>query len=258
MTTETNPTPAPATESTPAPNPTPTPSPAPSPAPSPSPTPVPAPSPTPAPVAPTGGLNDEDLEAYGVPGLASGVALVRAQFPTLDLERALGNAANHQDVSLIDKAYIREIAGDNADVIIQHLQNVTQTAIEHMQGTVQEIFQSVGGEAQWAILSKAFNDKAPKMMVDAVRAKLDSGNMQSIKDAVEFIKTYAKDSGLVNEPAARHHPDGGSNGMEFLTREQYVAKIKEINTDRSLTKADRIKQEDALASLRSRSIEAGY
>lgn len=256
MTTETNPAPAPTADPTPAPNPTP--SPTPSPAPSPSPAPTPAPSPTPAPAAPTGGLNDEDLSAYGVPGLASGVALVRAQFPTLDLERALGNAANHQDVSLIDKAYIREIAGEHADVIVQHLQNVTQTAIEHMQGTVQEIFQSVGGEAQWAILSKAFNEKAPKMMVEAVRAKLDSGNMQDIKDAVAFIQTYAKDSGLVNEPAARHHPDGGGNGMEFLTREQYVAKIKEINTDRSLTKADRIKQEEALATLRSRSIEAGY
>lgn len=260
MTTEVTPTPAA--------EPTPTPAPAakpaadvapPFPAATPTPTPTPDPTPTPSPTRPSGGLNDEDLGALGIPGLGASIDLVRSQYPTLDLERALGNAVNFQNPSLIDSAYIRDVVGANADIIINHLTSVTTSALEHTQGVVQGIFQSVGGEAQWAAMAKAFNETAPKLVVSAVRAKLDSGNMADIQEAVEFVQSFSKDSGLINTPATRHNPSGGGGGGEgYLTKEQYVDQIRELNTKRDITNAERLRLEGDLEKRRALSIQAGY
>lgn len=206
---------------------------------------------------PTGGLNDADLSSLGVPGLASSVALIRQQYPNLDLERAVGKAVENQDVSLLDVHYLREVAGANADILIAHLTDVTTHAFEHTQGVVQGIYNSVGGEAKWNAMATSFREKAPALILDAVRAKLDSPNIKDVQEAVEYVKQFAADNGLVNTPATRPNVNGAAS-EKHLTREEYIKEIRTLTKDRSLSKRERQSKEDELQKRRSLSIEAGY
>jgi len=145
--------------------------------------------------------------------------------PDIDLARAVGNAIDRGDVSLIDAAYLREKAGANADKLIK----VAQGLVTHVTDTVSrlttEIHTKAGGQERWDAAVQVFNTAAPKYLKEFVAQSIDSANPKRISTAVESLLDFVKNNGGLPTPPQGHVRAGGGapDAALGLSKEAYQA-----------------------------------
>lgn len=66
--------------------------------------------------------------------------------PGLNVVRALGNAIDRADLSLIDTAYLREVGGDKAERLIALATNMVNHVTTSVDNMVSEIEAKAGGQ----------------------------------------------------------------------------------------------------------------
>lgn len=151
--------------------------------------------------------------------------------PDVDLARAVGNALDRGDPSLIDKAYLTEKAGDKAAKLI----SVAEGLVKHVTDTVSklttDIYKAAGGETQWNAAVEVFNTKAPKYLKEFVAQGVDSANPSRISTAVESLLDFVKQSGAMPVDPQGHVRAGGGapNAALALSKTEYQAERMKLD-----------------------------
>lgn len=143
------------------------------------------------------------------PYIGSILGVFQASAPEVDLHRALGLALARGDDSLIDRAYLKEVAGDKAE----QLANIAKGLVAHVEKEVREseahVFGLAGGESQWLAAAAVFNKGAPTHVKQFVEYSLNSGDKTAIKAAAATVVEFAKASGqVVVKPTGHVTPSG--------------------------------------------------
>lgn len=87
------------------------------------------------------GTGDEVLD-----GIVQSVSLA---YPKLDLDRAVGKAIESGDARFIDAAYIRDVAGKDADRLLKIAAAAVARVNESAGQLKSAVYDTVGGEANW-------------------------------------------------------------------------------------------------------------
>lgn len=143
------------------------------------------------------------------PYIGSILGVFQASAPEVDLHRAIGLALSRGDDSLIDRAYLKEVAGDKAE----QLANIAKGLVAHVEKEVREseahVFGLAGGESQWLAAAAVFNKGAPSHVKQFVAYSLNSGDKAAIKAAAATVVEFAKASGqVIVQPAGHVTPSG--------------------------------------------------
>lgn len=177
---------------------------------------------------PKGGLNDLTPEDVGDPALGRFVQLLDLHYPQLDRDRAVGKAIEYGDASYIDEAYIREVAGDGADVLIGYFEDAVKIYGESVEQTLAQIHEMAGGKERWESIAGSFTRNAPESIRNVVKSLIDSNNPDEVQQGLEFIMEYASTAGLVDTPAKRVGTSGTSGGGDALSAEQFRAELRKL------------------------------
>ena len=165
------------------------------------------------------------------PVIANTFEMIALVAPDVDMVRAIGNAIDRSDPTLIDKAYLREAGGDKADRLIALTENMVKYVNQQVEAITNDVYKAAGGEAQWAAASAAFNKGAPSYLKAYAVEALNSANPAKIREATKAILDFAKNSGLVPVPPEGHQRGGGGvpDASVGLSREQYQAERLKLN-----------------------------
>lgn len=204
---------------------------------------------------PTGGLNDLKTEDITDTRVRSIAGILDAHYPTLDKERLLGRAVATGDPELIDLHYLRDIAGDQADLLQPLLEEVVNTVANGYEEAVNSIYEYVGGRDQWEAIRGQFVNKAPQGMRNYVRSLIDSQDPDKVREGIEFIVDYSRRTGLVDTPQRRLYGDNVGDGAS-LTQQQYLEEYAKLDSLRGNPR-EYNKRVTELRSRRARSIELG-
>lgn len=149
------------------------------------------------PVSPVAALDLAVTAARHDPMLDSMLGIFDTAAKGIDRSRALGNALTHADPNLIDKAYLREVGGENGERLIQIAQGIVNHCNAMADAAQASVFKIAGGEAQWGASAAAFSKGAPDHLKQYVASALNSGSKSQIDAAAQTVVEWAKSSGLV-------------------------------------------------------------
>ncbi len=177
-----------------------------------------------------GRLNSLDVAALEDPILRSMATVMQTVGQGLDMDRALGNAISRGDVALIDKAYLREKGGANADQLITIAEGIVQAVEAQAAAVTQEVHTLAGGEAGWNTAVAAFNKAAPEALRKVVATMLDSENKSQIKAGAQLVVEYAKSSGMVPQNQGLIQNGGSAvSAAQALSKEDFQTALRTLN-----------------------------
>lgn len=172
------------------------------------------------------------VEDYHSPEVANILHTVNALMPTIDVQRAFGEAIASGDSSAIDVNYIREMLGDVADPIIQTMAGVADAYGNTSDTVYQEVFDSVGGQEQWQGIADFFNSNATELEKREARRLTTSKNPNEIREGAEYVKTFAQRMGAMPKTPVGIQAGAGNVGGAGLTEEQHLEEYWKIrNSD---------------------------
>ena len=162
--------------------------------------------------------------------------------PDLNLSRAVGNAIDRGDPSLIDRAYLREAGGDKAERLIKMAEGMVEHVNDKIEGVVTGIYTAAGGEAKWEAATAAFNTTAPAYLKAYVKDALNSADPTKIKSGSQAVLDFVKSAGsLPTDPTGHIRAGGGSPDAALgLSKQGYQeARLKLNKFDRGYNDAAR-------------------
>src|SRR5690625_1682263 len=177
---------------------------------------------------PTGRINDYKAEDIDDPDVSRFVSLLDMHYPEIDRERVLGRAFEFGDPELIDKAYLRDMVGEHADVLAGYFEDVVNRYSNAVEQTVNNIYERAGGKQRWDQMSQAFTRNAPDAIKNIVRKLIDSSNPEEVHQGLDFIFDYSTQSGYVDSPAQRPGTTASAGGGDALSAEQFSKAVREI------------------------------
>lgn len=122
-----------------------------------------------------------------------------------DFDRAVANAIEYDNPSLIDKAFIKERFGKHADQALALAEAAVAENVQYTQRIKTEVHTLAGSEQQWNNAVSVFNSSATETIKQAVKALMDQGN---IKGGAELLLQTVQGSGLL--PNVNPSLNGGS------------------------------------------------
>ena len=152
-------------------------------------------------------------------GIVESVAMA---YPKLSIDRAVGKAIESGDARFIDEAYIREVAGKDADRLIKVAKSAVSRVNESASQLKETVYSAVGGEQNWQTAVAAFNKGAPKELREAVAVMLDSGKTTQVKAAAQLVSQFASAGGFIRSNSRSGAPQysaaAGGQGPAALSR----------------------------------------
>lgn len=178
--------------------------------------------------APTQPASSPALAGITDPTLRSLGTLITTAVPDIDVDRALGKALEEGREDLIDLAYIREKAGDQAGAVEALAKQILHAAQAVATATANQVYATAGGEAQWKAAVAAFNAGAPAHIKAAAKALLDSpeGAVQGAQLVVEF----ARGSGaVISGPGAHISSSAPGTTGAGLDKATFQAELRKLD-----------------------------
>ena len=171
-----------------------------------------------------------DIQGTGDEVLDAMVQSVALAHPKLSLDRAVGEAVAYGDARFIDEAYIREVAGKDADRLIR----IAKAAVSRVQETTTQlkdaVFNTVGGEENWNTAVAAFNSAAPKELKSAVATMLESGKTNQVKAAAQLVSQYAASGGFIRSGTKGGAPAfGAASGSQGLSKADFQTELGKLD-----------------------------
>lgn len=178
-----------------------------------------------------GALSATKAAATGDPYLMSTFSMFEMVAPEVDLARAVGNALDRGDVSLIDTKYLAEKGGDKAAKLIEIAKGLVTHVTNTVEALTSNIFAKAGGQAQWDASVEVFNKAAPQYLKEFVASSIDSANPARINTAVESLLSFVKEKGgLPVAPQGHVRAGGGApNAALGLSKAEYQAERMKLN-----------------------------
>lgn len=149
----------------------------------------------------------------------------------IDLDRVMQRALQHGDPSLIDFAYLREAAGEQAPQLQALAQNIVRAVQAKADEVERGVYAEVGGEEIWHASVAAFNKSAPHELRVTVKQMLDSQNEQFIKAGAKIVAQFGQQSGAVPQPAnlMGSTSAGASFNQHGLSKADFQAELRKLN-----------------------------
>lgn len=171
-----------------------------------------------------------DIQGTGDDVLDAMVQSVALAHPKLSIDRAVGEAVAYGDARFIDEAYIREVAGKDADRLIR----IAKAAVFRVQETATQlkdaVFNTVGGEDNWNTAVSAFNSAAPKELRSAVATMLESGKANQVKAAAQLVSQYAASGGFIRSGAKGGATAfGAAAGSQGLSKADFQTELGKLD-----------------------------
>lgn len=173
--------------------------------------------------------------AYADPATAPMVRVFKAAAPGLDLERAVGKAVAHGDLSLIDEAYIKEKGGKGA----QDLLSIAQALVEQVNHSAvalqDEVYATAGGEENWDASVAVFNKEAPAHLRTVVKKMADSPDRSAVLAAAQYVIEFGAQHGVTttkgNQMRGNPSETGAGNALDKKTFQQELLKLNPNSRD---------------------------
>lgn len=146
-----------------------------------------------------------------------------------DIQRAVFKAIEYGDVGLIDEAFIQERFGDKAEQALKLARAVVQQTNERTTQTINTVYSMAGSKEQWEAAVDVFKNNATPGLSNAVKAMLDSGNMESTKEAAELILNFGRQSGAIPNVNSRIKPSAGNVLSQGISAAELTAAINKLN-----------------------------
>lgn len=179
-----------------------------------------------------GDVNTFDVATINDPIIRSMASIMQTAGKDLDLNRAMGNALAHNDVSLVDVAYLTEKGGANAAQLAEIAKGIVQAVGAKADAVTADVYASVGGEANWHTSVAAFNQSAPPELRMTVARMLDSVDDKFIKAGAKIVAEFGKNSGMIPQQGAPllSTATAGMQG-QGLSKAQFQAELGKIKPD---------------------------
>lgn len=172
-------------------------------------------------------------------GIVESVAMA---YPKLSIDRAVGKAIESGDSRFIDEAYIREVAGKDADRLIKVAKSAVSRVNESAAQLKETVYSAVGGEQNWQTAVAAFNKGAPKELREAVAVMLDSGKTTQVKAAAQLVSQFASAGGFIRSNSRSGAPQysaaAGGQGLSANDFKAEIAKLDRNSRDFQEKRAD--------------------
>lgn len=187
-------------------------------------------------------LSAAQTAAQSDPYLMSTFSMFEMVAPEVDLARALGNAIDRGDPSLIDRRYLAEKAGDKAAKLIQVAEGLVTHVTKTVETLTSNIYSKAGGEAQWDAAVAVFNNEAPKYLKEFVAQSIDSANPSRVESAVEALLDFTSKSGKLPVAPQGHIRAGGGapNAAMGISKQEFQELRQKLNrNDRDFADKER-------------------
>lgn len=195
----------------------------------------------------TGPLND--LNAYDIadPVIRSMALALQTGVKGLDVDRALGVALERGDPSLIDRAYLVEKFGADAQHRITLAEGIIAAVNAKATEAASAVYALAGGKESWRACSAAFNNGAPQALKAVVVNMLNSGDTGQVSAASQLVVEFAKGQGIV--PNSNPLVSAGATvpAGQALSKAQFQAELFKLDKD----SADFAEQQSALFARRA-------
>lgn len=180
---------------------------------------------------PTAGkLNSLDVSTLEDPILRSMATVMQTVGKDLDMDRVLGLAIARGDAGLIDKAYLREKGGDNAEQLITIAEGIVQAVEQQATAVTNEVHALAGGEPGWNVAVAAFNKTASPEMRSVVKLMLDSDKKAQITAGAKLVVEFAKQSGFVPTVNALVQNGGSAaSSAQALSKESFQEALRTLD-----------------------------
>ena len=146
-----------------------------------------------------------------------------------DIERAVFKAIEYGDEGLIDEMFIRERFGDKAEQALKLAKAVVHQTNAQTTQTVNTIYNMAGTKEQWDAAVDVFKRSATPGLQNAVKAMLDSGKIDSTKEAAELILNFTQQSGAVPRVNSRIQPSASNVLSQGISAAELTAAINKLN-----------------------------
>lgn len=179
---------------------------------------------------PTSGLAEFDVAGIEDPILRSMATVLQVSGKGLDLDRVLGNALDRGDPSLVDVAYLREKAGNQADQLITIAQGIVQ-AVEAQAAQVEKgIHDAAGGRANWDAAVAVFNKEAPQELRVVIAQLLNSTVRSQIDAGAKLVLEFSKGTGALPRTAPSvNGVAAGASSAQALSKEEFQLELRKLN-----------------------------
>lgn len=191
---------------------------------------------TPAKVEPAPVAGAPDVKPTGNKALDIAVAtFVKSAGATDgDISKALGKAYETGDVADIDRAFLTERFGENAESAIALAEAVMEHELNASQAILNSVFEVAGGEEQFKAATEVFKQHADEQEKAAVRFMLDSNNPDMVKYAAKKIVAFHKASGVLSTTGGKLVPGSGFADNQGLSADEFTKARHALNqTSRS-------------------------
>lgn len=199
---------------------------------------------------------------YGDANANAVVDILReAKIPVQEAHELFKEAVETGDFSKIDAAKLTEKLGKaKADLVLLGVKTYYESATQATKKTVDAVHTEVGGKANYDKVqnwARALSDKDPAFAakMEGLNAMFDLNTTAAVMAAKELVALYNKDGNnsslttkQVNADKAFTTDDSGS---EYLSRNDYLAKMKEANAKNDQHEINRLRAQRA-ASLPSK------
>jgi len=179
-----------------------------------------------------GSINEFDISTIDDPIIKSMATVMQVVGKDLDLDRVMGKALSHGDISLIDLAYLREKGGDSAPQLAEIAKGIVQAVSAKADAVMASVYDIAGGEAGWGNAVAAFNTSAPQELRITVTQMLNSTNENFIKAGAKIVSEFGKSSGMIPQAGAPLlNASPASNVGQGLTKAQFQAELVKLRAD---------------------------
>jgi hypothetical protein len=176
-------------------------------------------------------IDSIDLQELEDPILRSMATAISMGAPAdFSLNRAIGNAIDRGDVGLIDRAYLIDKFGRDAQTRITIAEGIVNSVVEQSAKVAQQVYASAGGEANWAAATTAFNTAAPAAFKQVVAQMLNSGVREQITAASQMVVEFSKSQGFVPTNNSTIQTGGVNVATgQALNKAEYQAELKKLS-----------------------------
>ena len=175
-------------------------------------------------------LNSVDVGGLEDPILRSMAYAMQAGLPAgLDINRVLANAIDRNDASLIDRAYLVEKCGKDAQYKIQIAEGIVAQVQARAAESANSVYAVAGGKEQWGVCAAAFNKGAPSELRTVVANMLNSGNSDFVKAAGKLVTEFAKGSGMIPNVNPLVSGGAGMSTAQALDKHEFQAELRKLD-----------------------------
>lgn len=199
-------------------------------------------------------LNNLDFETIDNPTVRNIAKYIKSISPDLDFNKAFNVAIQEQDDRLIDKVYLKEVAGDKYDFILESAKTVIELSKQDAENSINEIYKLADGQNNWLSYANLFNKEAPKGTKNIITKLLNSTSKKDVFEAANFIIDFGKQKGVSYKKAERVKTvSSGRGSVNGISKTEFIMALKKLNNK----DYDYQDKKEELIKLRKLGVESG-